>query len=432
MDLKSIFFFFESINPDDKKWNKNIPKEYENLSKMNLKTLRDTLEKLKEINIYNYEEKTSYFKLFTSLYEKKEAIYFLISKIGQDIKYLYDRIEPTNRTILIEKIKDCEECIKIFTKFKEFKNNSELFDYIKKEINDEKIKLFESFSKNYSSIIELDRNDNTSFNLFGLVDKIVLKASLIYYQDNEDFRYWEEKKDKTEIKELIHLKNRIHIKAQKGKENQNTNDSKKDLFQEKCEKLIFFKETISNLELIYDNMKVLRIKGSSLPILIIIEINYPNIKYSINKKDVTFDFINDYLFKENTEQITQLDSIYKENKYLRFLYGKLFRRIIKHFDGEAKVIEIIRYILNNITDNTQDIKDGVVANPKIADDYVEEYKLYINNSFTNISNYITTMFEKNKITLQKHYENLLIKKKIHIKVFIYINAKIMNQQKNIF
>ena len=142
------------------------------------------------------------------------------------------------------------------------------------------------------------------------------------------------------MKELIHLKNRIHIKAQKRKENQNKKGSKKDLFQVKCEKLIFFKETISNLELIYDNMKVLRIKGSSLPILIIIEINYPNIKYSINKKDVTFDFINDYLFKAKTEQITQLDSIYKENKYLRFLYGKLFRRIIKHLDGEAKVIEI--------------------------------------------------------------------------------------------
>ena len=411
IDLKSIIFFFESINPHDTKWNKNIQKEYENLSNMNLSALKKALGNLKKNNIYNYEEKTNYFKLFTSLYEKKEAIDFLISKIDQDIKYLYDRIEPTNRTISIEKIKDCEECIKIFKKFKEFKNNSELFEHIKKEINDEKIKLFDSFSKNYSSIIELDRNDNTSFNLFEIVNKIIENASLIFYQDNEDFCYGNDKSQRTEMEELIHLKNRIHIKAtKKSKENQRKN-VKKDLFQDKCEKLIFFKETISNLELIYDNMKVLRIKGSSLPILIIIEINYPNIKYSINKKDVSFEFINDYLFKTKTEQISQLDSIYKENKYLRFLYGKLFRRIIKHLDGEAKVLEIIRYILNNIKDNSKDIKDGIVANPKIAEDYVEEYKLYIDNSFTNISNYITTMFEKNSITLQKHYENLLIKKR---------------------
>ena len=411
MDLKSIFFFFESINPDDKNWNKNIPKEYENLSKMDLTTLKKTLETLKGTHIYDYDKKTNYFKLFTSLYEKKEAIDFLIAKIDQDITYLYDRIEPTNRTISIEKIKDCEECIEIFKKFKEYKTNSDLFEYIKKEINDEKIKLFESFSKNYSSIIELDRNDNSAFNLFGLVDEIVLNASLIFYQDNEDFRYGKDKTTKTEMENLIHLKNRIHIKAQKGKENNNNTGNKKDSFQEKCEKLIFFKETISNLELIYDNMKVLRTKGSSLPILIIIEINYPHIKYSINKKDVNFDFINDYLFKAKTDQITQLDSIYKENKYLRFLYGKLFRRIIRHLDGEAKVLEIIRYILNNINDNSKDIKDGIVANPKIADDYVGEYKLYTKNSFKNISDYLNTMFEKNEITLQKHYENLLIKKK---------------------
>ena len=409
MDLKSIIFFFESINPNDKKWNNNLPKGYETLSKMDLENLKKILVGLKNNKIYDYEDKTNYFKLFTSLYEKKEAIDFLLSKVDKDIKYLYDRIEPTNRTISIEKIKDCEECIKVFKKFKEFKSNSDLFDYIKKEFTDdnEKIKFFESFSKNYSSIIDLDRNDNSSFNIFEIINKIIENASFIFKQDKEDFCYGENRNIKTEMEELIHLKNRIHIKVpKKGKEKQ----TKKDLFQEKCEKLNFFKETISNLELIYDNIKVLRIKGSSLPILIIIEINYPDIKYSLNKKEVNFEFVNDFLFRAKIEQITQLDLIYKENKYLRFLYGKLLRRIIKHLDGEANVWEIIRYILNKI-DNTQDINDGIVANPKIADDYVEEYKLYINNSFKNISNYITSIFEKNNNnSLQKHYEDLLIKK----------------------
>ena len=49
------------------------------------------------------------------------------------------------------------------------------------------------------------------------------------------------------MEDLIHLKNRINIKPpKKGKETKT-----KDAFQEKCEKLIFFKESISNLELIY-------------------------------------------------------------------------------------------------------------------------------------------------------------------------------------
>ena len=51
------------------------------------------------------------------------------------------------------------------------------------------------------------------------------------------------------------------------------------------------------LELIYDNIGVLRIKGSSLYILIIIEIKYPTIKYSLDKKGVNFEFMIDYLFR---------------------------------------------------------------------------------------------------------------------------------------
>ena len=61
-------------------------------------------------------------------------------------------------------------------------------------------------------------------------------------------------------------------------------------------KISFFKKIISNLEKIYDNKKVLRAKGSSLPILIIINIKYPNISYSLNKKEISFEEINDFLF----------------------------------------------------------------------------------------------------------------------------------------
>ena len=238
---------------------------------------------------------------------------------------------------------------------------------------------------------------------------------MIFYQDKEDFRYGETRNDLTDMEQLIHYKNRINIKPPK-KDNEN---KPKGSFQIKCEKLIFFKESISNLELIYDNMKILRIKGSSLPILIIIEINYPTIKYNIDKKEVNFEFINEYLFKAKTEQISQLDLNYRQNKYLRFLYGMQFRKIIKHLDGEANVLEILRYILNKI-DNIKDIKDGIVGNPKKTDDYVEEYKLIINNSFYNISNYITSMFEKNGTSLHKHYENLLIKGKNEFKgIYLY-------------
>lgn len=63
-------------------------------------------------------------------------------------------------------------------------------------------------------------------------------------------------------------------------------------------------------------MKLLRNKGSSLPIFINIQNNCPkNLKkaeYSINKKKTDFDFIKEFLFFEKTDYIPQLDSNYKQ------------------------------------------------------------------------------------------------------------------------
>ena len=108
------------------------------------------------------------------------------------------------------------------------------------------------------------------------------------------------------------------------------------------------------------------------------------------------------------EQISQLDSKYKDNNHLRFLYGKIFRRIVMHLDDKVDISDIIRYILNKV-DISEDIKDGIVVNPIKTNNYVDEYKSYMDNSFLNISNYITTIFENNNTSLQKHYENLQMK-----------------------
>jgi len=106
-----------------------------------------------------------------------------------------------------------------------------------------------------------------------------------------------------------------------------------------------------------------------------------------------------------------LDDIYKENEYSRFLYGKLFRKIIKHLDDEDKVYAILRYILNktNKTNKKEDVIKGEVSSPKVVDNYIEKYQEYINNSFDDVLNYITSLFEKNNTSLQKHYEKMKIK-----------------------
>ena len=77
MDLKIIIYFFESLNFNKKNdnWIKKI--FVKNLSEMDIEKLKKNFNLLKEIGIYNNEGRTyNYFKLFTSLYDKKEAIDF--------------------------------------------------------------------------------------------------------------------------------------------------------------------------------------------------------------------------------------------------------------------------------------------------------------------------------------------------------------------
>ena len=106
--------------------------------------------------------------------------------------------------------------------------------------------------------------------------------------------------------------------------------------------------------------------------------------------------------------MSQLDSIYRKNKYLRFLYGKLFTKIIKHLEDESRVYEIERYILN-LSGSKENIIDGEKCNSQQEADYVGQYKLYMSKSFDNISDYIISLFRNNNSSLEKHYQKMLIK-----------------------
>ena len=77
--------------------------------------------------------------------------------------------------------------------------------------------------------------------------------------------------------------------------------------------MIFFKEIISNMEIINDYMNILRKKGSSLPINIRIKINIqnkePTIKYYLGEEKSDFEKIREFLFKAKNDYISQLNAI---------------------------------------------------------------------------------------------------------------------------
>ena len=217
LDLKGIFYFFNCLNKEDE-WYKNLAKNYEKLSEKKLEELKQNLEQLKKEGIYEHEKKNNYSKLFTSLYEKKEAIVFLSKKIGEDtnkfIDELSDRIDPNSPTLTVQKICDTAKCIEVFKQFQTKKDNKEIFEYIK-TLNPEQINAFESFSKVFQSIIFLDRNENSALNIFDQVDKIIKNAKFLFLQETEIFSYGED--NKITMDELIHLKNKINIIPKKTK-----------------------------------------------------------------------------------------------------------------------------------------------------------------------------------------------------------------------
>jgi len=421
MDIKSIKYFFDIFSKKTFESLKD-PQIYFS-TKKSLDELKNWLKDLKSKEIYDYKCHQKYYDIFTSFYEKKEAIDFLLEKINVDIDYLKKRIDPTKRRLTIKNIEDTIECLKGLKKIVN-KDNNEMLNEIKK-LDEKK---FVSYSKIYEAIIELDRNDddNDDENIFKNVDKIITKACFIFKQDEEDFFYKENDKNiSINLEELVHIKNQISIQPKNNNSKGELDDKDKkedkkgeDSFEEKCDKLIFFKKLVNNLESIYEKMDILRIKGCNLPILINIKVEYPNISYRLKDEEMEFNGIRQFLLKAKIDYEKQLNKLYKTEKYSRFSYGKIFRKIQRHLDYGLDIDEILRYILN-ITDNNKKIEDGKIYNESGPKDWANYYPEYNEKKFDNISKYIISLFQKNENQdIDNHYKKMVIKKKEKKGIFL--------------
>ena len=406
LDIKSIMFFFEYIfQKDNVEWNEKMPpKNFKKYREADFKNIKKDLKNLKENGIYNYKNIAKYNKIFRCLYDKKDAIDFLYLKTSQEILDLKGKIQPTDRTISIQDIIDTENCVFHITKMKTLKDNFKIFEYIKGLDKDEKtIQQFENYSKIYSSIFELVSNEDISENVYDKVVTIITDATFNIYLDSENFIYENEKNVIDEeikpltMEKLIHIKNQIHIK------NENNEDA---IIKSKCKILIFFKEIISNLEVINEYMNILRNKGCSLPIVIRIKTgikyNEPNIEYYLGKDKCDFEYIRLFLFYAKNDYINQINSMYKNNLNLRFLYGKQFRTMMKHIEYNFKIDSFLRYIVNN-TNNNIPIKEGYLVTIRRTNDWINFFYQFNEDILNNISTYIISLFENNGKTIYDHY-----------------------------
>jgi len=287
---------------------------------------------------------------------------------------------------------------------KKKEDNFKILFYIK-NMEENLISRFEKYSKIYSSIIELDMFYDDSENLYNKVRNLIKDKTFNIYQNEEDFN----------LEYLIHLKNRIHLKDEKI----NEKNIEIDNFEEKQLKLkfkilIFFKNLICNLEIIDEYIKILRTKGSNLPIKISIKTKIkdyePSIIYYLNGKENNFKYIRTFLLNAKNNYLSQLNSSYKEDLKSTFFYGKQFRNIINHLESDLNIDSFLRYILNN-KDNNKPVLEGFKSILMYTNDYVNKFELYIKSILGSISSYITTVFEKNGITLKEHFNKMEIKSK---------------------
>ena len=180
------------------------------------------------------------------MYDKKEAIDFLIKNINKERdlrKKLIKNLDPTNRSISIKDINDTIKCLEHFNNLIN-KNSSEIMTYIK-SLNEDEIKQFVSYSRKFGSIIGL--YNKTGKDNFSEVYEIVNNASLIFNLDGEDFCYtnsegvWIKIKN---IEELIELKSKINLQPKQKKEEKNEIkvEKEKDEYEDKFDKDHFLKK----------------------------------------------------------------------------------------------------------------------------------------------------------------------------------------------
>jgi hypothetical protein len=156
--VKSIKYFFDNFLNKKLILPKNI-----DLSRMDLKILKNTLNELKKTNIYDYETNSPYYKVFISFYEKKEALDFLMRNIKTNKKSndqnftelrkkLIYKLDPTNRSISIKDINDTIKSLQIFNSIIDLDAHAIINSM--QLLTKEEIETIENFSIKFGSIIE--------------------------------------------------------------------------------------------------------------------------------------------------------------------------------------------------------------------------------------------------------------------------------------
>lgn len=425
-DIKSIIYFCQNFKLN---YNNSIIENKEEAQLEDfLRTINENIQiniekeenlnKLKELGIYDCEKKGLDIVFFNLFNGQKEAIDFLLTKTHENLEFIKDKLISIDNTVKPNDIEEVDNFLDFFNNvIRNCKTKIDMFEKIKK-IDENLLNNFRKFIKICPYLIDIDNNSDNTYNLYIEANKYFNNAKYNISLNGEVYNYiYKDQNDKIcedkildlnkikSIKHKINIPNEVEIKL---KENQELPEGQEKNSLMKTLLLLKYKEVVSNIELIEKFFYVFQTKGCSLPIEIEIVIKYPEVTYLLKKKPITFGDLSKYLLNVKNYYEKTLDSNYKKEQNLRFLYGKQFDTLNNHILKNQEISSFIRYILNNLKDDEKP-NEGNKSFPRSTYNYVDDYKYYSDDSFKIYNNYLSTVMKENGMSIEDLYEKMKIK-----------------------
>ena len=425
-EINNILFFLEKIKKDKETELslklKEIIDIIKSVDKKNnkYKTIKECLQYLKENNIYNYVGKNEHLNIFRAFYENELAIVFLLNKDPENAKHLGERLNPFETTLTNADIISFQFCLEFMQKLNiENSSDKDIFYNIKKYIEEDVsiLKHFENYANNYRSLKELDLNFDEKNSVFQNVEENVNSGVYYFYKCYDEYKK-NGKLEENGYDYLYKLKCKI-----------TTNSNEKDeKLIEKNNKLKYFDNLVNKISTLKYYINNLREKGSQIDLYIEVHFCYDKNKkdgkYILGANEKTFKEINKYLINVNKYYMKLLTKSYLTDEYIRFTYGKQFNFIFNYLKAKNNDNSFANYFLNNIPK-----KELNREFPEETGDSIQYYKIYYENTITNISNYIKKYFIDNYGKLENFYNNYKIKPSTK-KNMQYKGINYMNSQKS--
>ena len=367
------------------------------------------------------KEDKDYLTILNSLYNKKNALQFIVKLTADDCRHLQEVVSESDNTFLTgAEIHDMEKCSNFMNKVlgdkKVKKTDIDLISSFINEVPKEKniVVFFTQYANNSGQIQELfSQKLDGSQAALKKIKNILNNSSFTLSIENNNESYFkfvgnftnEEKQNQPiEYDELIELRGRAMLTKKLGKGNSKEEQQIFELNKK-------FAERVNEIEKIDGILKKIAEKGYSENINIFIDIHNlePNFSSDFNKFK-EYEDCNKH-FNKILSDITETQNNYykkEETQLIRYVYGRQFNLLNGHLQNisSKSISPFLKYFTNDIIEESESQNEI---------DFKYDYDLGKGNkyicSLDNINNFLKQYLNICGITIENIYQQNMIKEK---------------------